>query len=98
MCTGCTGKIACAAMPGFICEQGKCVSFLGVFGNTKSGGRQDFDSRPSRFIFLAGAGGQGSSELRHDERIAGAATGDNELVDLYFAQDEAMKGVDDGER
>src|SRR5439155_27136650 len=66
--------------------------------NTKSGGRQDFDSRPSRFIFLAGSGAQGSSELRHDERISGAATGDNELVDLYFAPDEAMKGVDDGER
>src|SRR5262249_4152960 len=39
---------------------------------------------------------EGGGELGEDEGIAGAAAGDDELVDFGFGKDEAMQRVDDG--
>src|SRR6266436_6071696 len=39
-----------------------------------------------------------SGQLSEEKRILRAAAGDDELVDFVFGEDEAIYGVDDGER
>jgi len=80
------GEIGGAVVEGFVGEEGEGVGFFGVLGDAELGGGENFD------------GGQGGGELRHDERIVSAPTGDDELVDFCFGKDEAVERVYNGER
>ena len=83
---GGVGEIAGAKLPVFVGEEGEGVGFFGVFGDAELGGGEHFD------------GCQGGGKLRHDERIVGAATGDDELVNVDCGENEAVESVHDGKR
>jgi len=72
--------------PGFVGEEGEGVGFFSVFGDAEMGRGENCD------------GGKGGGELRHDERIVSAASGDDELVDFCFGENEAVESVHYGER
>ena len=69
-------------MERLIAEQGKGVGFFGLFGDAVLFGGQELDGSKSGF------------ELAHQERIAGAAAGDDELGDFCGREDEPVQGVD----
>ena len=106
------GKVRRTLMEGLIRENGEGVGFLAGFGDAEEGRGNNFDWRinladlgPSGSA-KAGTGvpcpcnarREGGLNLGEEEWVAGAAAGDDELVDFYFRQDEAVQGVDDRER
>src|SRR5262249_44558441 len=68
-------------MKRFVCEKSEGESLFGVCGDAEVRGRQHFGFGESR------------GKLGKDERIAGAAAGDDELEDFVFAGNEAVEGV-----
>ena len=69
-------------MEGFVGHQREGEGFFGVFGNAEL--RRGYDLN----------WGQCRGELGDDQRVASAATGDDELVDFVFGKNEAMQRVD----
>src|SRR6266851_8943994 len=72
------GNVAGAVVKSLVRQQGKSESFFCVFGYAELRGWNDLDLR------------KGGSNLPHDERVVGAAAGDDELMDFGFWQDEAV--------
>ncbi len=77
-CAGGGGKIRGAAVEGFVGQNGESKSFLGIFGDAQFWRADNFD--------LWKRGGQ----LREDQRVVGAAAGDDELIDFRFGQDKTV--------
>jgi len=75
---GGAGKIAGAVVESFAGQQGKCEGFFGVLRDAQAGRWNDFD--------FAESGG----ELRNNERIFSAASGDDELMYFCFGEYKAV--------
>lgn len=79
------GDISRAAMESFVGKESESKGFFGVFWNAELRRGKDLD------VF------QSSGELGEEKWIAGAAAGNDELLDLGIGKDEPVQRVDDGE-
>ena len=97
----------------FVGHKGEGEGFFGSGGDAEIVGRDDLNvggrnifelacswhlGDMPRSVFRPYMGCERGFELRHDERVFGAAAGDDELIDSVFWQDEAIERVDDGQR
>src|SRR5713101_1594446 len=98
-------KIRRAAMKCFVGEKGKGESFFRVFRDSKTGGGEHFnwvckvgraEARP--YKAFASAGTEGGRELREDQGVISAATGNDELMDFGSGENETMQRINHGER
>src|SRR3989449_3214270 len=83
---GCRGKVRGTLMKCLVSQKRESESFLGVFRNAQSRRRQDFDA------------GKGGGNLGENQGIVRATTGNNQLVNFRFWQNETIQCIDDRER
>src|SRR5258708_35680779 len=89
-------------MEGFISEKSESECLFGVNGDAKAKRGDDFDlarrgspAEMGRNMLRPYA--EGCGELGEEQGVAGAAAGDDELVDFGFGQDETVERVNDGQ-
>ena len=83
MCARGGRKIRRAAMKSLVSKKGEREGLFSLCGDSEIRGRQYFGLRERR------------GKLGEDKRVAGAASGHDEFVDLVFGKNKAVEGVHD---